>query len=118
MMRPDRRKEGSAVHKYFEINGQGHNIRCKLYYQGSGAAKRTVIFCASRKHAELIAAGLQDRGIPAMAVDGSMKLAEYCLSELGWKKSTAFTMLRKMSAKGFIKNENSTVTSPSILNFL
>ena len=42
---------------------------------------------------------------------GSMKLAEYCLSELGWKKSTAFTMLRKMSEKGFIKNENSTVTS-------
>ena len=33
------------MHKYFEINGQGHNIRCKLYYQGSGAAKRTVIFC-------------------------------------------------------------------------
>lgn len=38
--------------------------------------KRTVIFCASRKHAELIAGDLQQRGIAAMAVDGSMKLAE------------------------------------------
>ena len=38
--------------------------------------KRTVIFCASRRHAELIADDLQQRGIAAMAVDGSMKLAE------------------------------------------
>lgn len=38
--------------------------------------KRTVIFCASRKHAELIAEELHQRGIAAMAVDGSMKLAE------------------------------------------
>ena len=38
--------------------------------------KRTVIFCASRKHAELIAEELHQRGVAAMAVDGSMKLAE------------------------------------------
>lgn len=33
------------MHKYFEINEQGHNIRCKLYFQGSATAKRAVIFC-------------------------------------------------------------------------
>ena len=33
------------MHKYFEINEQGHNIRCKLYSSGSGMAKRAVIFC-------------------------------------------------------------------------
>ena len=38
--------------------------------------KRTVIFCASRKHAELIAEELHQRGVAAMAVDGSMKLTE------------------------------------------
>lgn len=38
--------------------------------------RRTVIFCASRKHAEEIAGELADHGVPAMAVDGSMKLAE------------------------------------------
>lgn len=38
--------------------------------------KRTVIFCASRKHAELITGDLMQRGVAAMAVDGSMKLAE------------------------------------------
>lgn len=38
--------------------------------------KRTVIFCASVKHAEQIAALLNERGIPALAVSGSMKLAE------------------------------------------
>ena len=38
--------------------------------------KRTVIFCASIKHAEQIAALLNDRGVPALAVSGSMKLAE------------------------------------------
>ena len=41
----------------------------------------------------------------------SMKLVDFCLEELGWKKSTTFTMLRKMIEKGFIKNENSAVTS-------
>ena len=38
--------------------------------------KRTVIFCASIKHAEQIASLLKARGVPALAVSGSMKLAE------------------------------------------
>ena len=38
--------------------------------------KRTVIFCVSIKHAEQIAALLNERGVPALAVTGSMKLAE------------------------------------------
>ena len=38
--------------------------------------KRTVIFCASIKHAEQIATLLNARGVPALAVSGSMKLAE------------------------------------------
>ena len=41
----------------------------------------------------------------------SMKLVDHCLEELGWKKSTTFTMLRKMIEKGYVKNENSAVTS-------
>ena len=41
----------------------------------------------------------------------SMRLVDYCLEELGWKKSTTFTMLRKMCQKHFAKNENSVVTS-------
>ena len=41
----------------------------------------------------------------------SMKLVDFCLGELGWKKSTTFTMLRKMIEKGYLKNENSVVTS-------
>lgn len=31
--------------KYFEINEQGNNIRCKLYYKDKAAAKKAVIFC-------------------------------------------------------------------------
>ena len=42
---------------------------------------------------------------------GSKKLSELSLAELGWKKSTAFTMLRRLIDKGFLKNENSTVSS-------
>ena len=38
--------------------------------------KRTVIFCVSRKHAELIADELKNEGVSAMAVDGSMRLSE------------------------------------------
>ena len=41
----------------------------------------------------------------------SMKLAELCLEKLGWKKSTVFTMIKKLSHKGLIKSENAVVTS-------
>ncbi len=37
--------------------------------------KRTVIFCASVKHAEEIAAKIRERGVPAQAVSGSMKMS-------------------------------------------
>lgn len=33
------------MHRYFEINGGGHNIRCKLYYQDQKNIKNVVIFC-------------------------------------------------------------------------
>lgn len=41
----------------------------------------------------------------------SMKLAELCRETLGWKKSTTYTMIKKLCEKGFAKNENATVTS-------
>ncbi|MBQ8934960.1 MAG: BlaI/MecI/CopY family transcriptional regulator [Oscillospiraceae bacterium] len=41
----------------------------------------------------------------------SMKLVELCQAELGWKKSTTFTMLRKLCEKGFAQNEQSVVTA-------
>lgn len=33
------------MHRYFEINGKGHNIRCKLYCQEPKLIQRVVIFC-------------------------------------------------------------------------
>ena len=33
------------MHKYFEINERGNNIRCKLYYKDKGAPDNAVIFC-------------------------------------------------------------------------
>ena len=42
---------------------------------------------------------------------GSKQLVEKCEKDLGWKKSTTFTMLRKMCEKGFAKNDNSVVTA-------
>ena len=41
----------------------------------------------------------------------SRKLAELCEEKLGWKKSTTFTMLKKLSQKGLLKNEKALVTS-------
>ncbi len=40
----------------------------------------------------------------------STKLHKICLEKLGWKKSTTYTMIRKLSKKGLIKNENAVVT--------
>lgn len=41
----------------------------------------------------------------------STQLVKICLQELGWKKSTSYTMLKKLSEKGCLQNENSMVRS-------
>ncbi len=41
----------------------------------------------------------------------STKLVALCLETLGWKKSTTYTMLKKMCDKGLAQNENTIVTA-------
>lgn len=41
---------------------------------------------------------------------GSGKLVELCSEKLGWKKSTTYTTIKKLSEKGYIINENATVS--------
>ncbi len=41
----------------------------------------------------------------------SNQLTEVCLRELGWKKSTTYTMLKKLVDKGYVQNENALVTA-------
>ena len=40
----------------------------------------------------------------------STNLAVLCAEELGWKKSTTYTVLRKLCQRGITKNEDATVT--------
>lgn len=41
----------------------------------------------------------------------SGELVALCEKELGWKKSTTYTVLKRLCQRGFLKNENATVTS-------
>ncbi len=41
----------------------------------------------------------------------SKELVEKCSEALGWKKSTTYTVLKKMTERGFAENNSSTVTS-------
>ena len=41
----------------------------------------------------------------------STELVRISASELGWKKSTVYTMVKKLSEKGLVVNENATVRS-------
>ena len=41
---------------------------------------------------------------------GSGRLVELCAAQLGWKKSTTYTVLKKLCERGLLKNEHSTVT--------
>jgi len=41
----------------------------------------------------------------------SPRLVELCFEKFGWKKSTTYTMIKKLSEKGFAKNENAVVSS-------
>ena len=41
----------------------------------------------------------------------STQLMKMCAEKFSWKKSTSFTMIKKLQEKGFIENKNSVVTS-------
>jgi len=41
----------------------------------------------------------------------STELYKSCLPRLGWKKSTTYTVLRKLCERGILQNENSVVTA-------
>ncbi|MBO4635845.1 MAG: BlaI/MecI/CopY family transcriptional regulator [Clostridiales bacterium] len=41
---------------------------------------------------------------------GSGELAAMCEKEQGWKKTTVYTMVKRLSNKGFIKNENAVIS--------
>ncbi|NLJ31090.1 MAG: BlaI/MecI/CopY family transcriptional regulator [Clostridiales bacterium] len=41
----------------------------------------------------------------------STELAKRCLDQLGWKKSTTYTVLRKLCKRKILANQNSMVTS-------
>lgn len=41
----------------------------------------------------------------------STELARLALKDLGWKKSTCYTVLKKLVERGFAQNEQATVTS-------
>lgn len=41
----------------------------------------------------------------------SSKLVELCAQKLDWKKSTTYTVLRRLCERGIFKNEGGTVTS-------
>ncbi|MBR6399164.1 MAG: BlaI/MecI/CopY family transcriptional regulator, partial [Lachnospiraceae bacterium] len=42
---------------------------------------------------------------------GSGELVKICEKELGWKKPTTYTVLRKLCEKGLFKNEGGLVTA-------
>ena len=41
----------------------------------------------------------------------STQLTKICLEQLGWKKPTTYTVLRKLCERGILQNENATVTA-------
>lgn len=41
----------------------------------------------------------------------SGKLVELCAEKLGWKKSTTYTVIKKLAEKGLLKNENAVVAA-------
>lgn len=41
----------------------------------------------------------------------STKLVAVCKEQLGWSKATTYTVIRRLSERGVVKNENSIVTA-------
>ena len=42
---------------------------------------------------------------------GSTELVKICQEELGWKKATTYTVIKRLSERCILKNENAVVTS-------
>ncbi len=42
---------------------------------------------------------------------GSTELVRLCREQLGWKKSTTYTVIKRLSERGVVKMENSVVTA-------
>ena len=41
----------------------------------------------------------------------STRLAHLCREKLGWSRTTTYTVIKRLSERGVVKNENATVTS-------
>jgi len=41
----------------------------------------------------------------------STRLAKLCHEQLGWSRSTTYTVIKRLSDRGVVRNENATVTS-------
>ncbi len=41
----------------------------------------------------------------------SSKLVELCKDQLGWKPTTTYTVIKRLSERGILKNDNTVVTS-------
>lgn len=41
----------------------------------------------------------------------STDMAKLCEKQLGWKKATTYTVIKRLSERGILKNENAVVTS-------
>lgn len=41
----------------------------------------------------------------------STRLAQICKEQLGWSKATTYTVIRRLSERGVVKNENATVST-------
>ena len=41
----------------------------------------------------------------------STRLVHLCQEQLGWSKATTYTVIRRLSQRGVVKNENAVVTS-------
>lgn len=39
------------------------------------------------------------------------ELARLCLAELGWKRTTTYTVIKRLAERGVLKNEDGTVTA-------
>jgi BlaI family penicillinase repressor len=42
---------------------------------------------------------------------GSTELVRLCQSEFGWKKSTTYSVIKRLSERGVLKNDNAVVTA-------
>ena len=94
--------------KWYEINGNGHDVvissRVRL-------ARNLEDFPFTPKLDAETSEKIAEKVVSALKTGLGEELVKLCQNQLGWKRTTTYTVIKRLGDRGVLKNDNGTITS-------